>query len=152
MSDDQLPGEVASLLVPMQGRPWLIPNILVAEVVPLRQPERTGQGPEWLLGWLSWRDLEVPLISFERLNDAGQPYIGGEARIAVLNTITGRTRFYAVIIQGIPRMVKVGGNDLVEEPVDTGPAEAMSVQVGGDLAVMPDLDAIERAVVGLDAA
>jgi chemosensory pili system protein ChpC len=33
--------------------------------------------------------------------------------------------------------------------VDTGPAEAMYIQVGGNLAVIPDLDAIEGAVAGL---
>jgi chemosensory pili system protein ChpC len=151
MAED-LPDEIPSLLVPMQGRPLLVPNILVAEVIALRQPDRPGKGAEWLLGWLNWRDAEVPLISFERINDSGKPYIGEDARIAVLNTVSGKTRFYALIVQGIPRQVKVARDDLVEEPVDSGPAEAMYVQVGGDLAVMPDLDAIERALTGLDAA
>lgn len=147
----ELPTDVASLLMPMQGRPWLIPNIVVAEVIPLRQPDRPGQGPEWLLGWLSWRDSDLPLISFERLNESGQIHISEDARIAVMNTVTGKTGFYAVIIQGIPRMVKVGRNDLVEEPADTGPAEAMYLQLGGDLAVIPDLDAIERTILSLQA-
>ena len=148
----ELPNEVPSLLMPMQGRPWLIPNIVVAEVIPLRQPDRPGHGAEWLLGWLSWRDLDLPLISFERLNESGQVHIGEDARIAVLNTVTGKTGFYAVIIQGIPRMVKVGRNDLVEEPGDTGPAETMYIQIGGDLAVVPDLDAIERTINSVKAA
>lgn len=152
MAEEEQPDQVTSLLVPMQGRPWLIPNILVAEVIGLRQPERSGSsGPNWLLGWLNWRDVDIPLISFESMNDAGQPQIGQEARIVVLNTISGKNRFYAMVIQGIPRTVKVESEDLVEEPVETGPVEAMSVQVGGDLAVMPDLDTIEDQVAELDA-
>jgi chemosensory pili system protein ChpC len=152
MAEEEQPDQVTSLLVPMQGRPWLIPNILVAEVIGLRQPERSASsGPQWLLGWLSWRDVEVPLISFEAMNEASQPQIGQDARIVVLNTISGKNRFYAMVIQGIPRTVKVESEDLVEEPVDTGPVEAMSVQVGGDLAVMPDLDAIEDQVAELNA-
>lgn len=145
----ELPTEVPSLLIPMQGRPWLIPNIVVAEVIPLRQPDRPGHGAEWLLGWFNWRDSDIPLISFERLNESGQVHIGDGARIAVLNTVTGKTGFYAVVVQGIPRMLKIGRNDLVEEPADTGPAEAMYLQVGGDLAVVPDLDAIERTILAL---
>jgi chemosensory pili system protein ChpC len=86
------------------------------------------------------------------MNEAGQPQIGQEARIVVLNTITGKNRFYAMVIQGIPRTVKVEDDDLVEEPVDAGPVEDRSVQVGGDLAVMPDLDAIEEQLAGLNAA
>lgn len=145
----ELPDDIAGLLIPMHGRPWLIPNIVVAEIIPLRQPDRPAQGPEWLLGWINWRDEDIPLLSFERLNDSSQVTIGPDARIAVINTVTGKLKFYAVIIQGIPRQSRIGKEDLVEEPVDSGPAEAMYVQMGGDLAVIPDLDAIERALSGL---
>lgn len=145
----ELPNDIASLLIPMQGRPWLLPNIAVAEVIPLRQPDRPGHGSEWLLGWINWRDQDIPLLSFERLNESGQVTIGAEARIAVLNSVTGNVGFYAVVVQGIPRQLKVNRQDLVEEPVDTGPAEAMYIQLGGDLAVIPDLDAMEQAVSGL---
>jgi chemosensory pili system protein ChpC len=148
MADD-LPHDISSLLIPMQGRPWLLPNIAVAEIIPLRQPDRPGRGAEWMLGWLSWRDNDVPLVSFERLNESGQVSIGPQARIAIINTNAGHPPFYAVIVQGIPRQAKVGRDELVEEPVQTGPAEAMCVQLGGELAVIPDLDAIEKAVGGL---
>ena len=98
---------------------------------------------------MHWRDEEIPVISFEKLNESGQVIIGPDARIAVINTVSGNTRFYAVVIQGIPRQARVGKSDLVEEPVETGPAEAMYVQLGGDLAVIPDLDAVERVLQGL---
>ena len=151
MSDAPIPDDIPSLLIPMKGRPWLVPNIVVAEVISLRQPDRPGHGPEWLLGWIDWREQVLPLISFERLNESGPVAIGAEARIAVINTITGQSNFYAVVVQGIPRLLRVDKDDPVEEPGDTGPAEAMYVQVSGDLAVIPDLDAVERAVAGLDA-
>jgi len=150
MSDAPIPDDIPSLLIPMNGRPWLIPNIVVAEVIPLRHPDRPGHGPEWLLGWLSWREQDLPLISFEKLNESGPVTIGQNARIAVINTVAGQQRFYAVVVQGIPRLLRVNKNDPVEEPGDTGPAEAMYVQVGGDLAVIPDLDALERVVSSLN--
>ena len=145
----QLPSDVPSLLLPMQGRPWLLPNLVVAEVVPLRHPDRPGHGPDWLLGWLNWRDLDLPLLSFERFNKSGQMTIGQDARIAILNTIRGEQDFYALIVQGIPRALKVHEEDVVQEEVTTGPAEAMYVQVGGELAVIPDLDVLESAVATL---
>lgn len=149
MPDVHIPDHIPSLLIPMNGRPWLIPNIVVAEVIPLRHPDRPGHGPEWLLGWLSWREQDLPLISFEKLNESGPVTIGENARLAVINTVAGEQRFYAVVVQGIPRLLRVDKGDPVEEPGDTGPAEALYVQVGSDLAVIPDLDAIERAVAGL---
>jgi chemosensory pili system protein ChpC len=149
MADDKLPHEITALLIPMQGRPWLVPNIAVAEIIPLRQPDRPGRGAEWMLGWLSWRDQDVPLISFERLNESGAVSIGAQARIAIINSGSGHPSFYGVIVQGIPRQAKISRDELVEEPVETGPAEAMCVQLGGDLAVVPDLESIEKAVGGL---
>jgi chemosensory pili system protein ChpC len=147
-----LPQDIPSLLVPMYGRPWLVPNIIVAEIIPLRQPDRPAQGAEWLLGFLNWRDEIIPMISFERLNESGQVNIGPDARIAVINNVSGKVKFYAVVIQGIPRATRVSSADLVEEPTDSGPAESMNVQLGGDLAVIPDLDAIERALEDIKAA
>lgn len=144
-----LPDSIPALLVPMHGRPWLVPNIVVAEIIPLRQPDRAGKGPDWLLGWLNWRDEMVPLISFEKLNESGSVSIGQDARIAIINTVTGAARFYAVVIHGIPRQARIEPEDLVEEPMQPGPAECSYVQLGGDLAVIPDLDAIERAIAGL---
>ena len=135
-----------------RGRPWWAPNIAIGELIPSRQPDRPGHGRDGLLGWISWREEDIPLISFEKLNDSGQVVIGNDARIAVINTVSGDTRFYAMIIQGIPRQSRIVKDDLVEEPVETGPAESMYVQLGGDLAVIPDLDAIERAIQGLDGA
>ncbi len=139
---EELPNEIQSLLIPMHGRPWLLPNIAVAEIIPLRQPDRPGRGADWLLGWLSWRDQDVPLISFERMNDSGQVTIGPEARIAIINSTQEKPPFYAVIVQGIPRQAEVGRETLLEEPVKTGKVEAMCVQLGSELAVIPDFETI----------
>ena len=80
MSEAQIPESLPSLLIPMNGRPWLIPNIVVAEVIPLRQPDRPGHGPEWLLGWINWREQDLPLISYEKLNESGQVAIGPDGQ------------------------------------------------------------------------
>ena len=90
MSEAQIPESLPSLLIPMNGRPWLIPNIVVAEVIPLRQPDRPGHGPEWLLGWINWREQDLPLISYEKLNESGQVAIGPDARIRCRQALQSR--------------------------------------------------------------
>ena len=47
---DKIPDEVASLLIPMVGRPMLLPNVAVAEIVPWVEPEKQDNAPEWFLG------------------------------------------------------------------------------------------------------
>lgn len=139
------PSEILSVLVPMKARSWLLPSSLVAEVLPLRQPERPGQGADWLLGWLTWRGVATPLISFERFNESGQVAIGPDAKILVLNTLSEESRFYAVIIQGDPKRKVVADNDIQDQPDSSlGRGERALVQFEDELVIIPDLDAIEK--------
>ncbi len=139
------PSEILSVLIPMKARPWLIPSALVAEVLPLRQPERPGQGVDWLLGWLTWRGVPTPLISFERFNESGQVAIGQDAKILVLNTVNEDSRFYAVIIQGDPKRKVVAEHDIQEQPDSTlGRGERALVQFEDELVIIPNLDAMEK--------
>lgn len=146
METSELPDNIESLLVPMQGRPWLLPQSALAETLAIRQPDRPSRGVDWMLGWISWRDQDVPLISFERLNETGQVKIGVGARMVVLNSTHSEYPFYAVIAQGEPQNVTVASDELMQEPTETGPVEAVFAQMGETLVVIPDLDAIDNAL------
>ncbi|MEY1660735.1 chemotaxis protein CheW [Isoalcanivorax beigongshangi] len=147
MSD--LPRDIPSLLVPMRERPWLVPETLLAEVLPLRHPERPGRGRDWLLGWIRWRDEELPLVSFERLNQTGPVVVGEGARIGVLRGLGGVLPHYAMVFQGEPQPLTVAPTALQDTGSGRGPMEAHRVQVAGESAVVPDLDALETVLAGL---
>lgn len=148
--EQELPEEVAGLLVPMLGQAWLLPSVAVAEVIPLRQPDRPGRGADWLLGWLSWRNQDVPLISVERLNARGQGSIGRQARIGIFNNGNASPRFFAVIVQGAPQPLRVVATALEALPDDAcGAAESMCVRLNDQPAVIPNLDYISQKVTGL---
>ncbi len=72
--------EVATLLIPMHGKQWVVPNVTVAEVIPFVEPE-AEEGPSWYLGRFSWRGLSVPVVSFETLNE--EPYISQSSSLVV---------------------------------------------------------------------
>lgn len=143
---DSLPYEISALLIPMRGRPWLLPNVMVAEIVPLSAltPCRANQQP--LIGWLMWREQQVPVLSFEQLNNssAASNANASAAKLMVLHSNVDQFPFFAVIAQGVPRLAKLGRDDVEQEPVGTNLAEAMQVLVNGELAVIPDLDMIDR--------
>lgn len=140
---------INSLRIPMQERSWLVPGNVLAEVIPLRHPDRPGHGQEWLLGWINWRDQNIPLLSFERLNQSGRVVIGPAARIAVFHTITGTVPFYAMIIQDQPQPVAVDAATLRVDGDATGPIEAFIAHLEDDVVLIPDLDKLEHAVSGL---
>ncbi len=139
--------EVASLLVPLQGRMLLVPNVTVAEIVPVSQVTPIQDAPEWYLGNCLWREQLIPLLSFEVLNGEMKPNVGARSRFAVLNT-TGLNQslgFIAIVTQGIPRLARVNEEEITErEDADNKTYELMHVSWAGEEAVIPNIAAMEQ--------
>ncbi len=135
---------LTGLLVPLADRMLLVPNVAVAELIPYRAPQSAQGTPSWFLGQVSWRDLTLPLLSFEAASD-GQPSTGSGSRVAVLNALGGRdhVKFIALLVQGIPRSVKVDPN-LARSDVPLAPLELDAVNLGDVQARIPDLIALEQ--------
>ncbi len=140
-----LPNEVASLVIPLDGMNLLVPNSCVAEIVPNANPEpRSGDEP-WFTSRIVWRDLSLPCISFEKLSEQESAPSQSTARVAIFNTLDDdfSMRFYALAINGIPRLARVIQEELVEEPAELNEYEALKVQFNGEACVIPNLKAIE---------
>lgn len=140
--------EVASLLIPIQGRLLLAPNVTVAEIVPVSQVIPVEDAPDWYLGNCSWREQTIPLLSFEVMNGEDKPGVASRSRFAVLNTtgVNESLPFIAILTQGLPRLARVTEEEITErEDVDNKPFELMHVSWAGEEAVIPHVEAMERA-------
>ncbi|WP_407293158.1 chemotaxis protein CheW [Stutzerimonas zhaodongensis] len=147
MSQPAISQDAASLtglLVPLADRTLLLPNVAVAELIPYRAPHAAQGTPPWFLGQVSWRDLTLPLLSFEAASN-GQTETGSSARVAVLNALGGRdhVKFIALLVQGIPRSVKLDPS-LARSDVSLAPLELDAVNLGDVQARIPDLVALEQ--------
>ena len=98
---------------------------------------------------MAWRDLRLPLLSFEAASN-GHAQIGHGARVIVLNALGGRphVKFLALLAQGIPRSCKVGP-ELARADLELGPLELAAVKIGDDVARIPDLVALEQKLADL---
>ncbi len=142
--------EVASLLIPLQGQTLLVPNVSVAEIVPIGQIDHVPDAPDWYLGDYHWRDLTIPLASFECLNGQPRPTPGNYARVAVFNTtgVSEHIHFVALIAQGLPRLARVTPDELqVRDAEPTNPYELMQVSWAGEDAIIPDIPSVEQCVL-----
>lgn len=141
-------GTIQSLLLPVGGRQLLLPASAVAEIV-----DSTGIVAEaglapWFLGRMPWRELQIPVYSFEGLN--GQDVPGSHSRIAVMSAVSqqGELPFYGLLLQGVPRPARVKIAELEDlESAPVGPVEFLQVRYAGELACIPDLDALEAKVL-----
>lgn len=148
-----LPGRrleaVHCLLIPLYEETMLLPNAAVAEVISYTEPEAIPDAPDWLLGWLSWRDRKVPLISFEVASGRPVPADLEGNRIAVLNTLNSNPRvpYIAVLIQNLPKLLLVQP-DAITPRDDAEPRQSVVGQflANSEPVLVPDIDDLEMRV------
>ena len=138
---------LTGLLLPLSDRNLILPNVAVAELVDYQQGTFDLDTPPWYLGRVTWRNRQIPLLSFE--SACGQKTVIGErARIVILNALGGRAdlKFIALLVQGIPRSCKLDSQlSYVDVPLCA--LEQAAVQVGEQVAKVPDLLALEGLLV-----
>ncbi|AKN28993.1 chemotaxis protein CheW [Stutzerimonas stutzeri] len=136
---------LTGLLMPLADRMLLVPNVAVAELIPYRAPQAVQGMPAWFLGQVQWRDLSLPLLSFEAASNGEPQPVGSTARVAVLNAVGGRdhVKFIALLVQGIPHSIKVDAS-LARADVELAPLELDAVNLGDMQARIPDLVGLEQ--------
>lgn len=138
---------LSCVMIPMNGRQLLLPNVSIAEVVDFSSTEAPANAPEWLAGMLEWRGLNLPVISYDAANGGELNATGGNrGRIVVLNTIGDHhdsIPFMALVTQGIPSQARLTEEQVTRLDGETGSADLMLVDVEGETACIPDLGFLE---------
>lgn len=146
-------GEFSSVMIPTPGACLLLPNICVAEIVPWRRIKVLPDTPTWCMGFLSWRGRMLSVVNFNSLNDVEIPKEVSARCLVVMNR--ARTRegpaFYALASNGLPRMLQLLEDDLSNADEGLGVADVMKVEVGTEIATIPNLAYVEQEVALLKA-
>ena len=138
--------EVQCVVIPLTSGSLLLPNVCVAEILPWRRIKPLPDAPDWFAGVLGWRGEMLPVVSYEALAEGmGDSNPRGRCMI-VMNRSSGSwgTAFYALIASGLPRLVAVAAEDLDGECHGSSVYEALRVELGTELVVIPDLPQLEQ--------
>ncbi|CAA0117365.1 chemotaxis protein CheW [Zhongshania aliphaticivorans] len=139
---------LANIILPLVKGNLLLPNSAVAEVVLAGQLSSAVSSP-FLLGYMRWREQEIPLISFEGLLTGSLPEDLPLRQMAILHGITDRQKmpFFGLVLSGVPRMLRLRESDIT--PLDTEAHRLIHSQVrAADLTLMiPDWDALEQEIL-----
>ncbi len=139
--------QLTGLLLPLSDRNLIVPNVAVAELIDYQPAAFDLDTPPWYLGRVTWRNRQIPLLSFESACGS-RIVIGERARIVILNALGGRPelKFIALLVQGIPRSYKLDSQlSYVDVPLCA--LEQAAVQVGEQVAKVPDLLAMEALLM-----
>lgn len=150
LSKPNTPDQVDCLLIPLKDKNLLLPNVSVAEIIPFSHLLTTASSVDWILGRIDWRGTPVPVVCYEMLNSQQAPAPNPNARFAVINGVGDNERmpFYAMLIQGIPRLVHVQQDGIQEvEAMNMGPYDQSAITMDGENAMIPDLDRIESTLL-----
>ena len=146
MSPDS--AELSCVLIPAGATQLLLPNVTVAEVLPWRRVKPIEKAPAWCLGLVGWRGESIPAIRYELLNSGDR----ASRRTGRCLTIMNRSRskvglpFYALVADRLPRLIHVSASDLDRSSAELGRADVITVKIGADEAVVPNLELIELAL------
>ncbi|MCK4743525.1 MAG: chemotaxis protein CheW [Sulfuriflexus sp.] len=148
----QVARHVASQILSLSGERVILPNTAVAEIIPYVKADSLSENlqkdaPTWLLGMIAWRGIFVPLLSMETMLGSQYEEPDKRSSIAIINASgnTAGVPFYAIVTQGIPRLLQVSSDtlSLIEDSGNTNKVAACHVVLDGDVAVIPEMDEVE---------
>lgn len=144
--------QIATLLIPVGGKQLVLPNVAVAEIIPFIEPISEDDVPTWYLGRFIWRNTQVPLVSFEAINDEPFASRSHNRRIAILNNVIGDPTlpFCGILTEGLPRLMRLLPDEIAnDEESIVGPAEIGRVLVNGERASIPNVVYIQHQLLRL---
>jgi chemosensory pili system protein ChpC len=138
---------VRCFILPLYGMSLLVPNTIVAEVIDYKPAQSAGHMPEWMIGMLSWRGRNVPVISFERLLGQETASYNEGRRYIVCNTLNANPRvpFIALEVQGIPHLTMVNNAMLEQDSEEQRePAILANLRLSEESVIVPNIDVMEK--------
>lgn len=145
---NELPRSLPCLLLPLQNSGLILPNANVAEVA-LAGQLSSMMSSHFIVGMMTWRQQEIPVISFEGLLSGQMPAKQPLRQIAILKGLydPGRLPFYGLVLAAVPQIVHLGAGDL-QDVEGAVPALCQSlVGLGGATLMVPDCGQIEQSLL-----
>ncbi len=142
---------ISAFLVPLQKCTLLVPEAAVAEIIAYEPLQRVQETPDWFLGILGWRGIQVPVISFEMLTVARASFSLASVSSASLVIVralggTGDLPYFALVAQATPRAVRPGPDELFEAGENVEATELTKVRYREEIVSIPNLDYIEEEI------
>ena len=143
--------ELPTYVVELQKRKLLIPSASVADIIPYEILQRIQDTPDWFLGVLGWRGVQVPVVTLEVLTVAGATFSlvsVSSACLVIVRSVTGSEEvpYFAVVAQTLPHLISLSAEVLCEIQGEPADAELARARLGEDIVAIPNIEYIEQAV------
>lgn len=143
--------DVSTFIVTLQKSSILVPEAAIAETIPYEPLQRVPDTPDWFLGLLGWRGVQVPVVSFEMLTVERGSFslVSVSSASLLIVKALGNTEeliFFAIVAQALPRRVQITASDLVITDEAPDKTELQRAMYEDRIVSIADLDYIESAL------
>jgi chemosensory pili system protein ChpC len=144
--------KIKCILLTLRTENVVLPNAAVTEIVSLREIKKVSNAPQWLLGKIHWRGIDIPLVSFEAAAEgAGAAMTANQAAVIHLINSDGESSAYPYVglsISGVPHIsdfsrAQVATDTQIKKP---HPMVAQRIRINGAAASILDIDSIASMI------
>ena len=148
------PEQLEVYILEMQKQVVILPGDVVAEIIPYEPLQRMEDTPEWFLGLLGWRGIQVPVVSFEMMTVERASFSLVSVASASLVIVRGDTDqallpFYALVAQTYPVAHEVIDEMLLATGGTIERTEIAKVRFNNDVLSVPNLGYLQEALLNV---
>jgi chemosensory pili system protein ChpC len=139
--------KIKCVLLTLRTENVVVPNTALAEVVSLRDVDKVDNAPQWLLGKMHWRGVDIPLVSFEAAAEgAGAAMRANQAAVIHLISADGKAvyPYVGLSISGLPHISDFSKEQITIDAYERKdhPMVAQRIILNGAAASILDIDSI----------
>lgn len=149
---------VKCVILTLRSENVMVPNAAVAEIISARDTSRVDNAPNWYVGRMPWRDVDVPLVSFEAAAGYEAKNVNLNTQVAVLYATNKDAKYpyLGLVISGVPHVSSFSKEQIITDPEallegDDHPMVAQKTRINGAAVSILDIDAIESMVIEAEA-
>ncbi|MBT3832171.1 MAG: hypothetical protein HOB98_07455 [Gammaproteobacteria bacterium] len=146
------PEQLEVYILEMQKQAVILPGDVIAEIIPYEPLQRMEDTPDWFLGLLGWRGIQVPVVSFEMMTVERASFSLVSVASASLVIVRGDTDqallpFYALVAQTHPVAHEVIDEMLLATGGMIERTEIAKVRFNNDVLSVPNLGYLQEALL-----
>ncbi len=139
-------------LLQMQKQGVMVPTDAVAEIIPYEPLQRIEDAPDWFIGLLGWRGIQIPVVSFEIMSVERASFSlvsVASASLVIMRGLTDQDRlpFYAIVSQTRPEEHSINPELIIETGEDTEKTEVCRIRFRNEMLAIPDVEFLESALL-----
>ncbi len=140
---------IPCMLIPLQQHYLLLPNTTLAEVIPMPDLDKVSDKPQYWVGQCQWHSWQIPVIDLEGLVQDQLSNTADANKLCVIRGINDSSNInvYGLPCYGVPQLIHLTESALKPiEDADESEYLHSQIQIGNNIAYIPNLDNIEAAL------